>query len=52
MAIGVLLWEPFGRLKNHLVHGLIAGINERAHAAGSVSEGANGWCKGGAFEDS
>lgn len=34
MAIGVLLGEPFGRLKNHLVHGLIAAINESAHAAG------------------
>lgn len=27
MAMGVLLWEPFGRLRNHLVHGLITGIN-------------------------
>lgn len=27
---GVLLGEPFGRLRNHLVHGLIAGINGRS----------------------
>lgn len=52
MAIGVLLEEPFGRLKNHLVHGLIAGINESAVRCRVQGEGANGWSQGGAFKDS
>lgn len=38
MAMGVLLGEPFGRLKNHLVHGLIARIN-----VSLVHCGAPGW---------
>lgn len=51
MAMGVLLGEPFGRLKNHLVHGLIAGINVSSAHCRAQGEGANGWAKGGATED-
>jgi len=34
MATWVLLREPFGRLRNHLVHGLITGINGGPRTAG------------------
>lgn len=40
--MGVLLGEPFGRLKNHLVHGLIAGINVSSAHCRARGEGANG----------
>lgn len=48
--MGVLLGEPFRRLKNHLVQGLIAGINECSVHSGAPGEGALGSTKGGAFE--
>lgn len=40
--MGVLLREPFGRLRNHLVHGLIAGINGSSMDCRPLSKGANG----------
>lgn len=40
--MGVLLREPFGRLRNHLVHGLIAGINGSSVHCRAHGEGANG----------
>lgn len=46
--MGVLLREPFGRLRNHLVLGLITGINGSSAHCRAQGEGANGWTKGGA----
>lgn len=37
--MGVLLREPFGRLRNHLVHGLIAGINASSAHCRAQGEG-------------